>query len=247
MGARTTRILVIAMLSTPLFILFISFATPVMIRLASPLFCNQGDWLDGGLTNDDFTDADGRGLPNGFYCTNGEHFINMSDTVGGAIAITIIVPYVILIVSVSWDFFSRRHLLRTGETGVGYIQSTRATGVRINHQPVYELLLEVHSHAHPPFETTVRSRIGPFMSVDSVIPVRFDPVSKRAVITSGEAVDESLVKRRKTVDFVSGLSTQASSADTLKEKLEQLREAYDAGLISSQEYEESRQHLIKSL
>jgi hypothetical protein len=247
MSARTTRIMVIAMLLTPIFILFISFATPAMIRIASPLFCNPGDWLDGGLTNDDFTDADGRGLPNGFYCTDGEHFINMSDTVGGAIAITIIVPYVILVVSGLWDYISHQRLLRTGESGVGYIQSTRATGLRINNQPVYELVLKVHSHTQPPFETTVRSRIGPFMSHDSIIPVRFDPVSKRAIVVRGEAVDESLVKRRKVSDFVPSGNTYGSSADTLKEKLEQLKEAYDAGLITSTEYEERRQHLIKSL
>ena len=247
MSARTTRILVIAMLLTPALILFISFSTPAMIRIASPFFCNPGDWLDGGLTNDDFTDAEGNGLPNGFYCTDGEHFINMSDTVGGAIAITIIVPYIILIVSGLWDYLSNRRLLRTGESGVGYIQSTRSTGLRINNQPVYELVLMVHSHTQPPFETTVRSRVGPFMSADSIIPVRFDPVSKRAIIVRGEAVDESLIKRKKVPEFVPSGKTYDTSADTLKEKLEQLKEAYDAGLITSTEYEERRQHLIKSL
>jgi hypothetical protein len=247
MSARTTRIMVIAMLLTPTIILFISFATPAMIRLATPFFCNDGYWLDGGMTNDDFRDADGRSLPNGFYCTDGEHFINMSNMVGGVIAISIVLPYVILIVFALSDFFSHRRMMRTGETGVGSIQSTRATGLTINNQPVYELTLRVYSHAHPPFETTVRSRIDPFFAARSAVPVRFDPVSKRAIIARNESVDESLLKRANIPDPLSGVPVQPSSADTLKEKLEQLKEAYDAGLITSAEYEERRQHFIKSL
>jgi hypothetical protein len=247
MSARTTRIMVIAMLLTPAIILFISFAPPSLIRLATPFFCNDGYWLDGGMTNDDFRDADGRSMPNGFYCTDGEHFINMSDSVGGVIAISIILPYGVLILFALLDFFSHRRMMRTGEIGVGSIQSTRRTGLTINNQPVYELTLRVYSHGHPPFDTVVRKRIDPFFAARATVPVRFDPVSKRAIIANNEEVDESLFKRANASSPLSGDSAQPSSRDTLKEKLEQLQEAYDAGLITSTEYEEHRQHFIKSL
>jgi hypothetical protein len=135
-------------------------------------------------------------------------------------------------------------IIRTGEPAEATILDIQGTGVTVNNQPMLKFRLRVENGYDAPYEAET-NRIIPFgmrgyLMIGATIPVKYDPKKPQDV-----AIDFDSMKH----DMLSfGAATFSSSSpepeESLSDKLRELEDSYQAGLINQEEYEDARKRII---
>jgi hypothetical protein len=135
-------------------------------------------------------------------------------------------------------------IIRTGEAAEATIVDIQGTGVEVNNQPMLKFRLRVQPAYGEAYEAQT-NRIIPFgmrgyLMIGANIPVKYDPKKPEDV-----AIDFKSMKH----DMLSfGAATFSSSTpepeESLSDKLRELEDSYQAGLINQEEYEDARKCII---
>jgi hypothetical protein len=80
-----------------------------------------------------------------------------------------------------------QRIAQTGVPGQARILGVQQTNTRINHNPVVDILLEVHpSNGQPPYQTKVRRMVSMFQIAQfqqgAVLPIGIDPTNPTNVV-----------------------------------------------------------------
>jgi hypothetical protein len=135
-------------------------------------------------------------------------------------------------------------ILQTGESAQATILDMQHTGVRVNQQPMIKFRLQVQPNYGEIYEAETR-RIVPFgmmgrLAIGMVIPVKYDPHRPEDVALDFQSMQLS------PISFGAGAVSMPSAASqaSLTERLRELEESYQAGLISQEEYEDARRRIL---
>lgn len=272
MSCRSLTLMLLAIFATTGSILFYTLAPQPVLAVLSPVFCNSGETLRGGLAEPYVRDENGEFIL-GFVCSSIErtHDITLVFTiVVFSIPVLLWILFIAILVT---DAAQHQALLRDGEAAVGKVLGVHYTGVRVNGVPVYKIDLEIYSHNREPYQASARKRMGyygisgPNLFEGGAVAVKIDPNKlQRVAIDDNAEPDTMLLKQAGFSGAVSipgmpggriftasggvmldlqGMGIASNSPEnSLKDRLLELKEAYDAGLLTPQEYEQRRQQLL---
>jgi hypothetical protein len=271
MSCRSLTLMLLAIFATVGSILFFTLAPQPVFAALSPVFCNPGETLRGGLAEPYVRDERGN-LILGVVCSSIERTRDVSVVFAVAVFSVPVLLWMLFIAIILIEAAQHQALLRDGEAAVGKILAVHYTGVRVNGVPVYKIDMEIYSYNREPYQASARKRMGyygisgPNLFQGGVVAVKIDPNKpQRVAIDDNADPDPTLLKQAgfggavnipgmpgarvftsaMTFDLRDiGINTPEQNRDSLKERLQQLKEAYDAGLITPQEYEQRRKQML---
>lgn len=146
----------------------------------------------------------------------------------------------------AFSSMKQNRILKTGESAQALITSMEGTGTRVNGQPLMRFRLQVRPPYGQPYEAET-SRIVPYgmlgrLALGMMVPVKYNPANPQEVALDFNAVQLTPISMGGLP--VAGVNT--SGQKSLTDKLQELKESYDSGLINQQEYDTARQKIIGS-
>ncbi|WP_426753599.1 SHOCT domain-containing protein [Myxococcus sp. Y35] len=138
------------------------------------------------------------------------------------------------------DAMVERNVLKHGEDAEATVLKLRDTAWRVNHRPVFELLLEVRQRGRASYQARVRKRLGPHQSVGSLgvgmrLNVKIDRNDPGKVAIVGAAMTAPAGA------FV--IQGMPSAGDPVK-AMKDLQSLMDAGLITPEEFEAKKAQIL---
>lgn len=179
-------------------------------------------------------------------CFNGDTATTFDDLylwlgivmiVGGSILIAVSLFGSLIALSRKLD-----RILAHGEAAEATILEMRSTGTTINNQPLMKFRLRVQPAYGQSYEAKTM-RILPYLffgnlNPGATVPVKYDPQKPEDVALDLGAFSVATAEKAKHIPSV---------GDSLTVKLQELEEAFRLELITKEEYEESRQRILKGL
>jgi hypothetical protein len=184
-------------------------------------------------------------------CINGENEQNLSailigigttTTIGGSLIIVLGIVGSLMLMSARMN-----HILRNGEPAEATILDMQHTGVRVNSQPMLKFRLQVQPTYGASYEAETQ-RIIPFgmmghLMLGMAVPVKYDPRKPEMVALDFDSMRLNAMPFEVGVSAVSNAESQAS----LTERLRELEDSYQAGLINQEEYEDARKRILSDV
>ena len=165
--------------------------------------------------------------------------IGTAITIGGSLIMVFGIVGSLMVTSARMN-----HILRNGEPAEATILDMQHTGVRVNGQPMLKFRLQVQPSYGTPYDAET-NRIVPYgmmghLMLGMVVPVKYDSRKPEMVALDFDSI------RLNAIPFgmgTKGASNPASQA-SLTERLRELQESYEAGLINHEEYEDARKRIL---
>lgn len=243
------------------------------LPLIQPLVCGPSQTLETNLVSQ----SSGADASVTFYCQSERRTVTDVTLPVLAVAFVPGIFFSgLLVVALIGSAAERSRILRTGETGVGRVTSVTWTGVRVNNRPVYRIEMDVFTLERAPYRAKANKRsgyygiAGPEFAPGSLLPLKIDPRNPENVVIEDNVQPDPLLAQKAgggaaanrggmpvgaavAFDMVNDILNQFSqeaatgAGGDLSERLRQLKDAYDNGLITAQEYEAQRQRLLNGL
>jgi hypothetical protein len=136
-------------------------------------------------------------------------------------------------------------IIRTGEPAEATILDIQGTGVTVNNQPMLKFRLQVQNSYDAPYEAET-NRIVPFgmrghLMIGATIPVKYDPKKPQDVAIDFDSMKHDMLS------YGAFASTNSEPEESLSDKLRELEDSYQAGLINQEEYEDARKRILNNL
>ncbi|MBZ0281964.1 MAG: SHOCT domain-containing protein [Anaerolineae bacterium] len=214
---------------------------PMMTNVMTSLVCQPGETFVqevGGTVNNSFNRPAGRSLA--FYCENNEG--QQRDVTGQAIGMMVAgfaVPFVAGLLLTIWGVYGmmRRAAKRTFDQPADYMPGFGSSSTVFN--------MGGNNPVGTP--TVITADSGPMTRSGTVVTVNGKQVSTGDLPPETARIVNQLLGGMSSMMGDASQWTTATDQNDLTDKLQQLQEARDKGLISTEEYDRLRRTILDSL
>ena len=137
-----------------------------------------------------------------------------------------------------------RWITQNGEPAEARVLAVRETNIRVNGMPVVELDLEVHRRGRSPYAATTRKRLSMMFN-----PLLFAPGSRIKIKVHPQYPEQVAVldESAQLAPVGAGAGPAQVPAGDPSDRLRELEQMRDQGLITTSEYETKRADILERL